>query len=78
MQKLPGVLVGSPKFKELCSQTILSWSRDYVLKQQPDFAAANERGELRAAIDRVLVAWSGNPNLGQGRRAIKDARIWLG
>ena len=77
-QNHPGVLVGSPAFKQLCSQQVLAWAKDYAIDADPSLAAADKRGQLSVAINRVLVAWSRNPNLGQGQKTIKDTRVWLG
>lgn len=77
-QSHPGVPVNSPAFKRLCASQVLAWAKENVLENQPELAASNKRGELSVAINKVLVAWSSNPNLGQGQKTIKDARIWLG
>jgi hypothetical protein len=76
--KYPQLSVNSAGFKKCCSDTILLWAREYVLEQQPKLAAANKRGELSVAIDKVITQWTRNPNLGQGQKTIKDTRIWLG
>jgi hypothetical protein len=77
-QSHPGVPVNSPAFKQLCASQVLAWAKESVLENQPELAASNKRGELSVAINKVLVAWSRNPNLGQGQKTIKDTRIWLG
>lgn len=77
-QSHPGVPVNSPAFKQLCAKQVLAWAKESVLENQPELAASNKRGELSVAINKVLVAWSRNPNLGQGQKTIKDTRIWLG
>ena len=76
--KYPQLPVNSAEFKKCCSDTILLWAREYVLESQPELAAANKRGELSVAIDKVIMQWTRNPNLGQGQKTIKDTRIWLG
>jgi hypothetical protein len=79
-QAHPKLAVGSPAFQTCCKDTLLKWSREYALEQDPSLGAANKRGELRAAIDRVITQWVRikNPNLGAGNKTIKDTRIWLG
>ena len=74
----PALPVNSAGFKKVCSDTIFLWATEYAKEQQPELAASNKRGELSVAINKVLVAWSRNPNLGQGNKTIKDTRIWLG
>jgi hypothetical protein len=78
VQNHPGVPVGSQAFKQLCSQQVLAWAKDYAIEADPSLAAADKRGQLSVAINKVLVAWSRNPNLGQGQKTIKDTRVWLG
>jgi len=74
----PKVQVGSPAFKQLCSQTILAWAKAFVLDADSSLGSSDKRGQLSGAINRVLVQWSRNPNLGQGQKSIKDSRVWLG
>jgi len=74
----PKMQVGSAAFKQLCSQTVLAWAKAFVLDADASLAADDKRGQLSVAINRVLVQWSRNPNLGQGNKTIKDTRIWLG
>jgi hypothetical protein len=76
--KYPQLPVNSAEFKQCCSQTVQLWAKEYALEQQPELAAANKRGELRKAVDAVILQWMKNPNLGQGNKTIKDTRIWLG
>jgi hypothetical protein len=76
--KYPQLSVNSAGFKKCCSDTILLWATEYLKEQHPELAAANKRGELRKAVDTVVMQWTRNPNLGQGNKTIKDTRIWLG
>jgi len=76
--KYPQLPVHSVEFRQCCSNTILLWATEYVKEQQPELAVANKRGELRKAVDNVIMQWTRNPNLEQGQKTIKDTRIWLG
>lgn len=76
--KYPQLPVNSAGFKQLCANTVLAWAKENVLENQPELAATNKRGELSVAINRVLVAWTKNKNLGVGNKTIRDTRIWLG
>jgi hypothetical protein len=74
--KYPKLPVHSVEFKQRCSNTILLWATEYVKEQQPELAVANKRGELRKAVDAVVMQWSRQTN----PRANKNfsQRIWLG
>jgi hypothetical protein len=78
VQNHPGVPVGSPRFRELCSQQVLAWAKESVLESQPELAASDKRGQLSVAINKVIALWTRNPNLNQGNKTVKDNRIWLG
>ena len=58
MQGYPKVPVGSPQFRELCSRQVLDWAKENVLSADASLATSNKRGELRAAIDKQLLAWA--------------------
>jgi hypothetical protein len=79
-QAHPSLSPRSAAFQTCCKDTLLKWSCEYCLEQDPSLGAANKCGELRAAIDRVITQWVRikNPNLGAGNKTIKDTRIWLG
>jgi hypothetical protein len=74
--KYPLMPVGSPAFKKCCADTVLLWATEYAKEQQPELAAANKRGELRKAVDAVVMQWSrqANPRANQSL----SQRIWLG
>jgi hypothetical protein len=72
VQNHPGVPVGSPRFRQLCSQQVLAWAKESVLETDPSLAASDKRGELRAAIDKQLFAWA------RPKKQNLSQRIWLG
>jgi hypothetical protein len=77
--KYPQLPINSARFKKCCSDTVLLWATDYAKEQQPELAAANKRGELRKAVDAVLVQWArqSNSNIGQPNSKA-TTKIWLG
>jgi hypothetical protein len=77
--KYPQLPVNSAGFKKCCADTLLLWSRDFVLEQHPELAAANKQGELRKAIDATLMQWArqSNSNIGQPNSKAQT-KIWLG
>jgi hypothetical protein len=77
--KYPKLVVNSAGFKKCCADTLLLWSRDFVLEQHPELAAANKQGELRKAIDATLMQWArqSNSNIGQPNSKAQT-KIWLG
>jgi hypothetical protein len=72
VQNYPKVQVGSPRFRELCSQTVLDWAKEFALGQDPSLGATNKKGELRKAIDAVLLQWA------RPKKQNLSQRIWLG
>jgi hypothetical protein len=72
VQNYPKVPVGSPQFRELCSRQVLDWAKENVLSADASLAASNKRGELRAAIDKQLLAWA------RPKKQSLSQRIWLG
>ncbi|MGA8981811.1 MAG: hypothetical protein WB470_03990, partial [Candidatus Acidiferrales bacterium] len=78
VQNHPGVSVGSPRFRQLCSQQVLSWAKESVLETDPSLATSDKRGQLSVAMSKIIAQWTRNPNLNQGQKTIKDTRLWLG
>jgi hypothetical protein len=77
--KYPQLPINSAGFKKCCSDTVLLWATDYAKEQQAELAATNKRGELRKAVDAVLVQWArqSNSNIGQPNSKA-TTKIWLG
>ena len=69
--------VNSPAFKKCCRATLEKWATDFAKEQNPSLAAANKKGELRAAADKVLAAWvrQGNSKLKLGGKG--SVKLWL-
>ena len=72
--KYPQLPVNSAGFKKCCSDTVLLWATDFAKEQHPELAAADKRGELRKAVDAVLVQWARVKKPAQSL----SQRIWLG
>jgi hypothetical protein len=72
--KYPQLLVNSAGFKKCCADTLILWATDFAQEQQPGLAAADKRGELRKAVDAVLVQWARVKKPAQSL----SQRIWLG
>jgi hypothetical protein len=79
-QKYPTLSVQSAGFQTCVRDTILKWSREFVLEQQPELAAANKKGELNVAVNKVLNAWAkiSNPNMNKRVDDKGNERLWLG
>lgn len=79
-QKYPTLSVPSAGFQTCVRDTILKWSREFVLEQQPELGAANKKGELSVAITKVLNNWAklSNPNINKRVDEKGNERIWLG
>ncbi|MGA7914780.1 MAG: hypothetical protein WCA00_06055 [Candidatus Acidiferrales bacterium] len=76
-QAYPALPVNSAGFKQCCRATLELWATNFAKEQDPSLAAANKKGELRAAADKVLAAWvrQGNSKLKLGGKG--SVKLWL-
>jgi hypothetical protein len=70
--KYPQLPVNSAGFRQCCKDTLVKWSTEYCLEQDPSLGAAGRKGELSVAVTKVINSWS------RVKKQSLSQRIWLG